>query len=152
LGASLEDKWPLMAKKHSRRQRHAIVYPGHAFKPEDLLRFVELKPFTDGWNDLKLNDDDLMALQIMIMLNPKGCPVVNGTGGLRKLRFAPARWHTGKSGAARVCYAYLQTYGTVLLLIAYAKNEKDNLTPDEKKTIRSLLTRIEQQFASGVIK
>lgn len=151
-GASPEDKWTVMANKPIRRQRHTIVYPSHAFTPEDLLRFVELKPFTDGWKDLKLNDDDLAALQILIMLNPNGSPVVDGTGGLRKIRFAPARWQTGKSGAVRVGYVYLQEYGTVLLVIAYSKNEKDNLTPDEKKAIRSLLGRIKREFAAGTIR
>jgi hypothetical protein len=147
-----EVKWTVMARNRNRRRRHAVAYPGHAFAPEQLLRFVELKPFADGWKDLKLTDDDLVALQIMIMLNPTGCPVVDGTGGLRKIRFAPARWRTGKSGAARVSYSYMQEYGTVLLVIAYAKDEKDELTPNEKKAIRSLLLRIDREFASGVIR
>ena len=141
-----------MAKDSKLRHRWSVVYPGHAFEPEDLLRFVELKPFTDGWKEMKLNDDDLMAVQIMIMLNPKGSPVVAGTGGLRKMRFAPSRWRTGKSGAARIGYAYLQEFGTVLLIIAYPKSEKEDLTPQEKQSIRSLIQRIEKQFAAGVIK
>src|SRR2546427_733072 len=99
-----------MSQKKKSRHRATLVYPKHAFRPEDLLRFIELRPFADGWRDLKLNDDALLALQIMIMLNPKGNPVVAGTGGLRKMRFAPARWQTGKSGAARVGYVYLQDY------------------------------------------
>ena len=120
------------------------------FKPEDWLRFIELKPFAIGWKDLGLDDDDQMALQILIMLNPRAHPVVAGTGGLRKLRFAPPRWKSGKRGAARVGYVYLQEYGVVLLVVAYAKNEKDDLTPSEKKAIRTLIGRIEDEFASGV--
>ncbi len=141
-----------MSKKKPRRQRRTVAYPQHAVKPEDLLRFVELTPFVDGWKDLELNDEDLEALQVLIMLNPKGPPVVPGTGGLRKLRFAPARWKRGKSGAARVGYAYLQEYGTILLVIAYSEDEQDDLTPDEKKLIHSLLQRVEKEFASGVIR
>ena len=115
---------------------------------------MELEVFQqmDG-RDLRLNDDDLAALPASaVMLNPKRGSVVDGTGGLRKIRFAPGRWRTGKSGAARVGYANLQKYGTVLLVIAYSKDEKDELTPDEKKAIRSLLRRIEREFASGVIR
>jgi hypothetical protein len=128
------------------------VYPQHAFKPEELLSFVELKPFEIGWKDLGLNDEDLLALQITIMLDPTGAPVVEGTGGLRKIRFAPSRWKRGKSGAARIGYVYLREYGTVLLVIAYSKSEKDNLAPAEKKVIRHLIQRVEQEFASGIIR
>src|SRR5262245_55244699 len=89
----------------------------------DLLRFIELRPFAEGWRELELADDDALALEIAIMQRPKGFPVVPGTGGLRKMRFAPPTWRRGKSGAVRVGYAYLQQYGTVLLVIAYAKTE-----------------------------
>jgi hypothetical protein len=138
-------------KKYS-RQRCALEYPEHAFEPEDLLRFVHLKPFERGWKKLGLDDDDLFALQLMIMLNPKGHPVVEGTGGLRKMRFAPSRWKTGKSGAARVGYCYLEEYGSVLLTIAYGKGRQDDLSPNEKEAIRHLIRRIEEEFASGVIR
>lgn len=138
-----------MSERRSRRRWAAVRYP---LKPEKLLRFIELKPFTDSWRNLRLDDDDLLALQLLIMLNPTGSPVVEKTGGLRKLRFAPARWHTGKSGAARIGYVYLQEYGTVLLVIAYTKNDKDDLTPGEKQAIRRLIQRIENEFESGMIR
>jgi hypothetical protein len=128
------------------------VYPGHAFEPKDLLRFIELTPFTQRWKSFGLTDEDLLALQILIMLNPAGAPVVQRTGGLRKMRFAPKSWKMGKSGATRVGYAYLEDYGTVLLIIIYSKDEKDDLTADEKKEIRKLLRRIEGEFKSRVIR
>ena len=141
-----------MGKKKPWHRKHTLVYPKHAFSPEDLLGFLELSPFTEGWKELELTDDDLEALQVMIMLRPKGHPVVPGTGKMRKLRFAPARWKTGKSGAARVGYAYLEERGIILLLIAYSKDEKDDLSPAEKKAIRLLIARVEKEFESGVIK
>jgi hypothetical protein len=58
----------------------------------------------------------------------------------------------GKRGAARIGYAYLEEYGTVLLIIAYKKNEKDDLTPGQKKSIRKLLQTIEGEFASRLIR
>lgn len=118
----------------------------------DLLTFIELRPFSDGWQQLGLTDDDLMALEIALMRRPKEFPVVQGTGGLRKMRFAPAKWTKGKRGAVRVGYVYLERYGTVILVIAYAKSEKDDVSPDEKKAIRKLLARVEQDFAQGKIR
>jgi hypothetical protein len=152
-----EDKWTVMAKRNQRKDKCVLVYPRHVFRPEvfrpeEWLRFIELRPFAAAWKDLGLDDEDQLALQVLIMLNPTNPPVVEGTGGLRKVRFAPVRWRTGKRGALRVGYVYLQDHGVVLLVIAYSKDEKDNLTPGEKKAIRSLIQRIEQEFATGVIR
>jgi len=84
-----------------------LLYPNHELTPEDLLHFVELDEFRDDWEQLGLDvEGDLWALQILIMRNPGGTPVIPETGGLRKMRFAPGRWNTGKSGAVRVCYVY----------------------------------------------
>ena len=68
------------------------------------------------------------------------------------MRFAPPGWRKGKSGAIRVGYAYLEEYGRVFLMIAYTKNEKDDLTPKEKKTIRQVLAGIKQELARGLIR
>ena len=72
-------------------------------------------------------------------------PVIQGTGGLRKIRFAPSRWNTGKRGAVRVCYVYLQEYWTVLLVFAYGKHEKLDLTEDEKSGIKEYI-RLSKQY------
>lgn len=129
-----------------------MVYPGHAFKPEDLLTFVEMDGFSDDWKDLGLNDEDLMALQISIMLRPKGAPVIPGTSGLRKVRFAPSGWKTGKSGAIRVCYVHFQEYGVVLLVVAYSKDEADDIPAAYKKAYRELIQRENKALSKGVIR
>jgi len=141
-----------MLDKSQRRAKCTVVYPRHAFKPEDWLRFIELRPFAEGWKDLGLTDEDQMHLQVMIMLNPKGNPVVKGTGGLRKMRFAPAGWKSGKSGAVRVGYVHLQGYGVILLAVAYSKDERDDLTPEQRRAIRSLIKRVEEEFETGVVR
>jgi hypothetical protein len=65
--------------------------------------------------------------------------VVAGTGGLRKMRFAPPSRHVGKSGAFRVGYTYFQTADAIFLLAIYPKNEQANLTAAEKAEARSLI-------------
>lgn len=126
-----------------RRERWTVSYP-RVFNPEDWLRFVELSPFSADWKDLGLIDEDLRWLQLSIMLAPKGAPVIPGTGGLRKMRFVPPRWHQGKRGAMRVCYAYFPDYSVVILAAAYGKNEKEDITQRDKKAIRKLLKDIEE--------
>jgi hypothetical protein len=112
-----------------------------------LLDFIELKPFTNAWDSLGLDDDALTALQLAIMVDPTTGDVIPGTGGLRKMRFAPHAWHQGKRGALRVCYVYFAEYGIVLLVIVYAKSEKDDLSHAEKTTIRDLIERQEKELS-----
>jgi len=68
------------------------------------LTFIQLAPFVVAWRRLGLTDEDLSALEQLIMHRPEAGAVMQGTGGVRKLRFAPPSWHMGKSGATRVCY------------------------------------------------
>lgn len=124
-----------------------LFAPKHHFRPEDLLTFVEMDGFAADWKELGLDSDDLLALQVMIMSGPTGAPIVQGTGGLRKIRFAPARWRTGKRGAARVCYVYFEEWRIVLLVIAYSKGQQDDLTAQEKKVIRGLIARERVAFS-----
>jgi hypothetical protein len=131
-------------KRQKEIRECTLQYPEHQLTPEDFLHFVELDEFRDDWQRLGLDvENDLWALQILIMCNPKGPPVIRGTGGLRKVRFAPDRWKVGKRGAARVCYAYFPSHWTVLLVAAYGKNEKDDLTGEEREGIRMYLRQVE---------
>ncbi len=132
--------------------RQTVVYPGHLFDPEELLTFIEMQGFSDDWKRLGLGDEDLQALQIMIMLQPEGPPIVSGTGGLRKLRFAPAKWATGKSGGARVCYVYFKEFGIVLLVIAYSKKEKEDIPAGHRSAYRELIERQRKVFEQRAIK
>jgi hypothetical protein len=130
--------------------RAKVVYPSHVLNPEDFLTFIELKWFTKDWDDLGLreSDDELCALQLMIMCDPVGYPVIPGTDGLRKLRFAPATWRTGKRGALRVAFVYFERFAVVLLVTLYQKNEKGDLSKEEVKAINKLIARIETELAS----
>ena len=114
----------------------------NAVKPEDLLTFIELPGFIADWESLGLDVEyDLLALQFAIMAGPKGGKVIPGTGGLRKLRFSPPRWRTGKRGALRVCYVYFEEFAVVVLVYAYSKSQQEDLTPAEKKAVRKLIER-----------
>jgi len=126
--------------------------PEHARDRQDLLIFIEVEGFADDWKNLRLSDEELFTLQFVIMAAPKAAPIVKGTGGLRKLRFAPRKWRKGKSGAVRVGYVYLQEWGVVLLLAAYAKTEKDDFSPQEQRTIRALIERVKKQFSERTIR
>ena len=129
-----------------------LVHPSRIFRPEDWLRFIHGAAFERKWGKLKLNDDDLRALEIAIMLGPRRPPVVPGTGGMRKIRYGDEKAGRGKSGAFRIYYAYLRDYGIVLLATAFGKNEADDLTDAGKAVMASLIREIESQLESGLIR
>lgn len=63
-----------------------------------------------------------------------------------------ARKGEGKSGEFRVCYAFFEQYGIVVLVTMFSKGEKDNLSPAEKVRIAILLREFEKLLAEGGIK
>lgn len=54
--------------------------------------------------------------------------------------------HKGKSGGIRVIYVDFEIYEKIYLLTAYTKNEKDNLSNEERNEIRKLITVLENQL------
>ena len=65
--------------------------------------FVELPAFERRRADY-LDDAAFRDLQDALMKNPDAGQVIEGTGGLRKMRFADARRGKGKRGGLRVIY------------------------------------------------
>ena len=50
----------------------------------------------------------------------------------------------GKSGGSRVTYVDFVIHEVIYLIYAYPKNEKDNLTKEERNQMKKLITAIEQ--------
>jgi hypothetical protein len=63
-----------------------------------------------------------------------------GTGGVRKMRFGALG--KGKSGGVRVIYYFYDEDMPIYALLLYAKNERANLTPEERRTVAA--------FAAGI--
>ncbi|HVJ82182.1 MAG TPA: addiction module toxin RelE [Planctomycetia bacterium] len=105
------------------------------------LRFVWERSFERDWRALGFDAEDLRALEIEILRNPKRWPVIKGCNGVRKLRFA--RPGAGKSGGCRVCYVHFERWNTACVLIVYPKNVREDLTPDDRRTIAAIVAEIE---------
>ena len=106
--------------------------------------FIELPMFRSKWKALGLTDDDLYRLQIELLSDPKVGAVMQGTGGVRKMRFAFE--HRGKSGSIRVIYIDFEVYEKIFLITAYSKDEKDNLTMSERNELRQMIGILEDQL------
>jgi hypothetical protein len=108
------------------------------------LTFIQLAPFAAKWKRLRLTDEDLVALETMLLDDPNAGAVMQGTGGLRKVRFAPPSWHMGKSGAARVCYAHFAVLDSVCFVTLFAKTDQANLTRAERNDVATVLQRVRE--------
>jgi hypothetical protein len=104
--------------------------------------FLHTKKFDNQWSDMGCDDDDLLVLQQAIIANPNRAPVISGTGGVRKIRVSLEG--RGKRGGARVLYVDYVLSEVVALLTAYPKNEKESISPEEKKLLKAIAAQIEQ--------
>jgi len=78
-----------------------------------------------------------MEIENRIAENPTYWPIVSGTGGVRKARAArPGR---GKSGGLRIIYYFVPDPETIYLIMAYAKNDKSDLEPQDKAAIKAFI-------------
>lgn len=69
--------------------------------------------------------------------HPKAGDLIEGTGGVRKLRWARAGM--GKSGGVRVIYYVHSEAMPLYLLTLFAKNERANLTKAERNSLAGLV-------------
>lgn len=99
--------------------------------------FIILPEFDKQWKAMNLTDDDLRRLEDLILENPELGDVMQGTGGLRKLRFSFS--DRGKSGSSRICYINIVRKEKIFLITAYPKNVKDNLSKAERNNIKQLV-------------
>lgn len=106
--------------------------------------FVELPSFRAAWKELGLTDRDLRRLQEELLANPKVGSVMQGTGGIRKMRFAFE--NRGKSGSIRVIYVDFEIREKLYLLTAYPKNIKDNLSKAERNSLKQLVEILEHEL------
>jgi hypothetical protein len=70
---------------------------------------------------------------IMVASDPDCGEVMQGTGGVRKVRVG--RGGRGKSGGGRVIYIHHDADHPIFLLAAFAKNEKTNLSKAERNEL-----------------
>ncbi len=100
--------------------------------------FVELPAFARHRGDY-LDDDGFRALQQAMLKNPEAGDVIEGTGGLRKLRHGDPRRGKGKRGGLRVIYYWWDGGRQFWLFTLYDKDEMEDLSADEKKLLKAML-------------
>ena len=102
------------------------------------LSFVEALDFTEVVYEYFGSDTAFAAFQEVLLANPERGDVMPGCGGLRKTRWRDARRGKGTRGGLRIIYLYVPDADRVLLLDVYDKDEADDLTTDEKRSLAAL--------------
>ena len=98
--------------------------------------FVETPVFTRRIQQY-MDDAEYAEMQAFLSDNPDAGNVIRGTGGMRKLRWAGSG--RGKRGGLRVIYYWWVAKDRISLLLAYPKNEQDDLTADQLKQLKNQL-------------
>jgi hypothetical protein len=97
--------------------------------------FVELPAFERHRQEY-LDDDGFRRLQIVLLASPEAGELIEGTGGLRKLRFGDPRRGKGKRGGLRVIYYYWTGGPEFWLFTVYNKDEASDLTPKQRAVLK----------------
>ena len=87
----------------------------------------------------------LLQIQTELLKNLGAGAVIQGTGGLRKARIADENRGKGKRGGYRVIYLDMPAVARTHLLLLYDKNEKADLSPDEKRILKGIVEKIKKE-------
>ena len=105
-----------------------------------VMQTVAEAPIFSRQTEKLFSEDEKRELIDFLAENPLAGDEIPGTGGVRKVRFAASG--RGKRGGARVIYYYLDDTMPLYALLTYAKNAKDDMTPDEKRAVSALVTAL----------
>jgi hypothetical protein len=104
------------------------------------VEFIETPTFTRLIGKL-MDDDEYSKLQLALVRRPDWGNIIASSGGIRKLRWAGSG--RGKRGGIRVIYYWQTADDQIWLLVAYPKNEKEDLSAAEVKQLKQLVGEFE---------
>lgn len=90
--------------------------------------------------DKLLNEDERRGLINYLAEHPKAGDIMEGTGGVRKLRWR--RGGQGKSGGVRIIYYYHDGHMPLYLLTLFPKGDKANLTKAQRNELADLVNTL----------
>jgi hypothetical protein len=99
---------------------------------------IETSIFTKLINSL-MTDEDYHEFQIMLIDQPDAGKIIPGSGGIRKIRWSGSG--RGKRGGSRLIYYWATNLDQIYMLFAYAKNERENLTKEQLKTLQKIVVQ-----------
>jgi hypothetical protein len=109
------------------------------------ITIVELETFQIDADDV-FTEEQRSELFEFLAANPHYGNVIEGTGGVRKIRWSAGG--KGKRGGARVIYYFRDLSMPVFMLAVYKKGEKMNLTMSEREQMRALVQILVREYGA----
>ena len=106
---------------------------------------METKAFQERAKS-RMTKEEVDSAVRMIAMDPTCGDLLRGTGGIRKVRFAVAG--KGKSGGVRIIYYFHNEDIPVFMLAVFAKKEKADLKPSERKMLAVLAKKLRDAYES----
>ncbi len=91
-----------------------------------------------------LKETEKQAVISYLALRPLSGAIMQGTGGIRKLRWASSG--KGKSGGVRIIYYYHGKSTPLFLLSLFGKSEKANLSKAERNELAKLVRVLAKSY------
>lgn len=85
-----------------------------------------------------------MSIVNYLAFHPQAGTIVQGTGGIRKLRWEAQG--KGKSGGVRVIYYYHNGSVPLFLLTVFGKGEKANISKSERNELSKLTNLLLERY------
>ena len=82
-------------------------------------------------------DETYAEFQQHLADHPEAGELIQGTGGIRKIRWN--RPGSGKRGLARVIYYWRVAEDQILMLLEYRKAKQSDLTPSQKRALKTVV-------------
>ena len=103
------------------------------------MEFIETPTFTRQVLEL-LSDEEYRQLQNSLIENPEFGDLIQGGGGIRKVRHALQG--SGNSGGVRAIYYWVKDNHQIYMLVVYPKSKKDKLSDKETIVLRELVKEL----------
>jgi len=101
---------------------------------------VETSIFTRRVTEL-MSDEEYREFQSALVENPELGAIIQGSGGLRKVRWSVSG--RGKRGGSRIIYYWATAKNQILMLFIYTKNERDDISSEQLKSLKQIM---EQEY------
>jgi len=100
------------------------------------MRIIETSTFTKRVQEI-LSEEEYRLFQIKLIGDPEAGNIIQGSGGIRKIRWAGSG--RGKRGGSRILYYWYNKQGLLLMLFIFKKNEKDDLSQAQLNTLKTIV-------------
>jgi hypothetical protein len=107
--------------------------------------FIEAPVFMKRRDALFAGDDDFRDFQMQLAGNPGAGDVIPGCAPLRKTRWQSRKRGQGKRGGCRIIYLWIPEIRWIFLILAYGKDERDDLSSTDKKRLREMARQLRRE-------